>query len=74
MLSSDAQQRFGLDELTHPFEDLVHIELFVARQLGRTEHAIDQRLQAVGLADDHLGVLAQLRLVEAAFEQLGGAA
>ena len=43
------------------------------RQLVRCQQAVDQILQAVGLGDDDLGVLDQLRLVQLAFEQLRGA-
>ena len=40
----------------------------------RRQQPVDQRLQAVGLADDHLRVLAQRRAVELALEQLRRAA
>ena len=40
----------------------------------RREQPVDERLQPVRLADDHLRVFAQLRPVELALEQLRGAA
>ena len=46
----------------------------VRRQPVRRQQPVDQRLQAVGLADDHLRVLEQLRPVELALEQLRRAA
>src|SRR4051794_41220575 len=36
----------------------------------RRQHAIHQPLQPVGFLDDHLGVFAQLRLLELALEEL----
>jgi len=40
----------------------------------RREHPVHQRLQAVGLLDDDLRVLAQLRALELSLEQLRRAA
>jgi hypothetical protein len=45
-----------------------------ARQPVRRQQPVDQRLQPVGLADDHLRVLDQVRRVELALEQLRRAA
>ena len=49
------------------------VRLYVGSRLGASSR-FTQRLQAVGLADDHLRVLGQLRPVEFAFEKLRGAA
>ena len=46
----------------------------VRRQPVRRQQAVDERLQPVGLADDHLRVFDELRPVELALEQLRGAA
>ena len=51
----------------------MHVRAAVRRQPVRRQQAVDKRLQAIGLADDHLRVFDQLRAIELALEQLRGA-
>src|SRR4029450_6760537 len=53
---------------------LVDVGAPVRRQPVRSKKPVDERLQAVGLADDHLCVLDQLRAVELPLEELRRAA
>src|SRR5438477_12963376 len=71
-LELDAE--LALDQAAHPLEDLVDADGLDARRAVRGQHAIHQALQAIGLLDDHLRVLAQLGLVQLALEELGRAA
>ncbi|MNM52157.1 hypothetical protein D3C81_632290 [compost metagenome] len=56
---SDAPLAFGIDQAAHPLQHFVNIGHGQRRQLVRAEHAVDQVTQAVGLFDDHIGVVAQ---------------
>ena len=63
-----------LHDAFHAHEDLVDVRAPVRRQPVRREQPVDERLQAVGLADDHLRVLDERRPVELALEELRRAA
>ena len=63
----------GVSALTrapHPLGDLVNVHRLHARRTSRSDHPVDQRREAIGLADDHPRVLAQRRVRQLALEQL----
>ena len=55
-------------------QKLVDVGAPVSRQAMRRQQPVDQRLQAIRLADDHLRVFDQRRAVELALEELRGPA
>ncbi|MNN15572.1 hypothetical protein D3C81_1286800 [compost metagenome] len=65
---------FRLDQAAHALEDLVDVGRHQLRQLVGAEHAVHQVTQAVGLLDDHVGVVLEARLRQLAGQQLGGTA
>ena len=72
-LDQHAGARFAAQQAVHVLADLVDVDERLLRRARRADHRIDQRRQAVRLADDDAGVLAQV-LVQLALEQLRGAA
>ncbi len=68
------RRELGLHHALHPHQDLVDVGAPVGRYPVRREQPVDERLQAVGLVDDHLRVLGELRPVELALEELRRAA
>ena len=67
-------RKLRLHDAFDAHEDLVDVRAPVRRQPMGGEEPVDERLQAIGLAYDHLRVLDQWRPVELAFEQLRRAA
>ena len=67
-------RKLRLHEASHARHDLVDVRALERRQPVRRQQPVDERLQAVGLADDDLRVFDQLRPVELALEELRGAA
>ncbi|MCY1354061.1 hypothetical protein D9M69_404200 [compost metagenome] len=70
----DAALAFRLDQAADPFQHLVDVGQRQVGQLVGAEHAVDQIAQAVGLLDDHVGVVAQVVFRQLAGQQLRGAA
>ena len=64
----------ALHQAAHALEHLVDAQRLDARRAVRREHAVHQRLQPIGLLDDDLRVLAQLRPLELALQELRRAA
>ena len=64
----------GLHHAGDPCQQFMDVGSAIAGQTMRSEQAVDQRLQPVRLADDHLGVFDEGRAIELAFEQLRGPA
>ena len=62
VLRHEDRGKLGLHDAAHAHEDLVDVGAPVGGQPARRQQAIDQRLQPVRLADDHLRVLGELRL------------
>src|SRR5439155_25397429 len=67
-------RKLRLHDAFDAHEDLVDVRAPIRRQPMGGEEPVDERLQAIGLAYDHLRVLDQWRPVELAFEQLRRAA
>ena len=63
-----------VDQAHHVFEQLVDINGLLVRHAARAEQGIDETGEAVGLADDDVGVFALFVVIELALEQLRGAA
>ena len=68
----EAMRKFGDDECAHPFADFVDVDF---SQSGSApmwcEQAVHQGLQAIGFADDDLGVFLEGRIGQIHFEELG---
>ncbi|OPZ04581.1 MAG: hypothetical protein BWZ09_01707 [Alphaproteobacteria bacterium ADurb.BinA305] len=75
VVGDDADRRkLGEDQAAHAFEHVVEVDRGRAHHAMRTQQAVHQVLQAVGLGDDDVGEFAQLRVVELVLQQLGRAA
>ncbi|MNM64417.1 hypothetical protein D3C81_758150 [compost metagenome] len=64
---SDATLAFRFDQVANTLQHFMDVAHGQRRQLVGAEHAVDQIAQAVGLLNDHIGVIAQ-----AFFRQLTG--
>src|SRR6185437_11661331 len=67
-------REFRLHEPLDAHEHLVDVDAPIRRRAMRSEQAVDERTQPIGLGDDHLRVFGERRPRELAFEQLRGAA
>jgi hypothetical protein len=72
VVATNAQdgRKLGGQQAAHAFQDLMDVHRPRLHRAVRRQQAPHQILQAVGLLDDHLCVLAQTRIVEFALQQL----
>ena len=59
-IDDHAGARFAAQQVEDVLAELVHVDQRLLRRARRADHRIDQRGQAVGLADDDAGVFAQV--------------
>src|SRR5690554_2382259 len=62
--------KFGENQFSDPFENLVNVERCGPHGIVRRQHPVQQILKPVGFGNDDFGEFSELRIVQLIFEQL----
>ena len=67
---ADACRALGIEQLDHAFDDVMHVDRLEGDVAVRPQDTINKVSEAVGLSDDHRGVLALIGVLQLPVQQL----